>query len=365
MIILLSSCTEKEPEIGNEWIVLPDLNGLIESKVNRELDSLGVNYQIEYHNEEVIGYYSMFIMYKDYHIDDIVNKDTLITVIVYPPNEGESIVLPDLTGLSRDEIIVLLRLEGLSIYFVEEESENEALEGLFIEYDDNYQAGDTFFTRSAIGVVIYKTFSIQEGYFEPIDMEYMGPYLSESFADINYINPRGGYFEVTLSRCTDGDTAKFIYPNDIYEAIRSSAKSVRFLNMDTEETYYGGEEEWGKPASVYTCGLLQSAESIILQTDPGDSLLDTYGRLLAWIWIKLPGEDEYFLLNYMVVAQGLAQVKYEFGGGETISYGDYTYNEWMHQAEDYAIENKLGQWSDFIDYYWDYEENQPNYDRWY
>ena len=328
LIILLSGCTEEEPEIGNEWTILPDLNGLVESEVKRELDSLGVNYQIEYHSEEVIGYYSMFIMYEDYHIGDIVNKDILITVVVYPPNEGESVVLPDLTDLNRDEIIVLLRLKGLSIYFVEEETENELFEGLFIEYDDDYQAGDTFFTRGAIGVVIYKTLSVQEGYFEPIDMEYTGPYLSESFADINYMNPRGGYFEVTLYRCTDGDTAKFIYPNDIYDAIQSSAKSVRFLNMDTEETYYGGEEEWGKPASVYTCGLLQSAESIILQTDPGDNLLDTYGRLLAWIWVKLPGEEEYFLLNYMVVAQGLAQVKYEFGAGETISYGDYTYT-WL------------------------------------
>ena len=97
----------------------------------------------------------------------------------------------------------------------------------------------------------------------------------------------------------------------------------------------------------------------MLQTDPGDNLLGTYGRLLAWIWVKLPGEDEFFLLNYMVVKQGLARVMYEFGAGETISYGDYTYNEWMHIAEDYAIDNDLGQWSDLLDPYWDYENDSP------
>ena len=112
-----------------------------------------------------------------------------------------------------------------------------------------------------------------------------------------------------------------------------------------------------QPGSNYTCDLLTSAESIILQTDPNDDLIDNedYRRLLAWIWVKLPGEEEYFLLNYMVVAQGLAQVKYEFGSGETIMYGDYTYNEWMHIGEDSAIENEYGQWGTLLDPYWIYD----------
>jgi endonuclease YncB( thermonuclease family) len=110
--------------------------------------------------------------------------------------------------------------------------------------------------------------------------------------------------------------------------------------------------------------LLEAAESIVLQTDPGDGLLDTHGRLLAWVWIQLPDTTEYQLLNYMVVRQGLAQVKYEFGAGEDLSYGDFTYNEWMHMAEDLAIEEALGQWSNLRDYYWNYDDDQPYYDRW-
>ncbi len=182
--------------------------------------------------------------------------------------------------------------------------------------------------------------------------------MDESFSLIDPVDPRGGYFEVTLINCIDGDTAKFNYPQIIYDAIPNFSNNTRFLNMDTEETY-GTPEEWGKPGSNYTCDLLTSAESIVLQTDPNDGLIDNedYRRLLAWIWVQLPGEEEYYLLNYMVVVQGLAQVKYEFGSGETISYGDYTYNEWMHIAEDYAIENNLGQFGNLLDPYWNYELN--------
>ena len=135
--------------------------------------------------------------------------------------------------------------------------------------------------------------------------------------------------------------------------------------MDTEETYTNNEEEWGKPASVYTCALLTSAVSIVIQTDPGDELLGNYDRLLSWIWVMLPGEDEYHLLNYMVVKQGLAQVKFEWGAGETIGDELYTYNQWMHIAEDYAIANNMGQWGSLLDYYWDYNNEGPDWDRWY
>ena len=85
---------------------------------------------------------------------------------------------------------------------------------------------------------------------------------------------------------------------------------------------------------------------------------------MGWVWVKVPGDDEFQLLNYLVVKQGLAQVKYEFGAGETISYLNHTYNEWMHIAEDYAIDNDLGQWGNDLDYYWDYNNDTPLFGRW-
>lgn len=275
-------------------------------------------------------------------------------------NSGEvnknNITLPDITGLTRTEIEIIftdLDAEIQFFYFGDATIENSLL---FKEYGQFLSVGDSYDKDKVLPIITYPEYSSVSPFFEIIDLVYDGPYLDESFNSIDPVDPRGGYFEVTLGNCIDGDTARFIYPQIIYDAIPGFSNNTRFLNMDTEETY-GTPEEWGKPGSNYTCDLLTSAESIILQTDPNDDLIDNddYRRLLAWIWVQLPGEDEFFLLNYMVVAQGLARVKYEFGSGETISYGDNTYNEWMHIAEDYSILNDLGQWGDLLDPYWNYE----------
>lgn len=292
-----------------------------------------------------------------------------ITIILSSCNgstrEEQIVQLPDLRGYTKLEIKTKLDILNIEYTFRLVEIDVDA-DGYFFKYED-YNLNDDFNLADNLIVQLYhytKETLDDEDYFSVIEIEYNGPLLDESFSAIDYLDPRGGYFEVTLKYCTDDDTAVFNYPNDVYSAIDSSAKSVRFLNMDTEETYSGGEEEWGKPASVFTCNLLTDAESIIIQTDPGDNLLGTYGRLLGWVWIQLTNEEEYFLLNYIVVQQGLAQVKYEFGAGETIRYEDNTYNEWMHIAQDYAVENNLGQWSVLLDYYWDYDNEKPYYNRW-
>ena len=286
----------------------------------------------------------------------------LITILAGCTNASkDNYILPDLTGLQEDVIAEIFDEKKASYDFVYEENDGEH-GNVFIKYIGR-DAGDEVSVDDTIRIKVY--FGIPEGeYFEITDFEYDGPRLLESFKDIDPLDPRGGYFNVTLKYCTDGDTGVFDYPDEIYNAITSNAKSVRFLNMDTEETFSGGEEEWGKPASVYTCDLLTNATEIIIQTDPGDSLLGTYGRLLGWVWVKVPGDDEFQLLNYLVVKQGLAQVKYEFGAGETISYLNHTYNEWMHIAEDYAIDNDLGQWGNDLDYYWDYNNDTPLFGRW-
>lgn len=273
------------------------------------------------------------------------------------------IQLPSIVNMTYIEANKVLRDSGVSFYTIDVETTDESLVGK-VEGYKLYKELDKVDEEELIAVLVYILGTDVDTYFEPINIEYNGPYLDEIYSDIDYINPRGGYFEVTLNSCTDGDTAKFNYPDDIYELITSYSKSVRFLNMDTEETFSGGEEEWGKPASVYTCSLLYSAESIIIQTDPGDAATGTYGRLLGWVWIQLPGAEGHQLLNYMIVQQGLAQVKYEFGAGTTLTYGDATYNEWMHVAMDYAKDNKLGQWGNRLDYYWDYENNEPKLELW-
>jgi len=266
------------------------------------------------------------------------------------------VILPDITGLNRSEIEVVFDDLEVEIFFLEFGDANEFNSFVFINYGQYLSIGDEFSKEDYLPIITYPEYSFINPYFEVLELTYDGPYLDDSFSLIDPIEPRGGYFEVTLNNCIDGDTAKFIYPEIIYDAIPNFSNNTRFLNMDTEETY-GTPEEWGKPGSNYTCDLLTNADSIMLQTDPNDGLIDNedYRRLLAWVWVKLPGQEEYFLLNYMVVVQGLAQVKYEYGSGETISYGDNTYNEWMHKAEDYAILNELGQWGDLLDPYWIYD----------
>ncbi len=362
---VLVACTPDEDE-STRWVVLPDLKGLTRPDVIDQLEPLDIPYTFVYLEEDPEKSL-LFDSYEGHEAGDIVDAAEVVVINIYPQySPYDYVELPDLAGLTRADIAASLAALQISFYFAYEETEDPLLEDFFISYVDDLRAGDEVLNSSAVGVLIYSyEVVIGEEYFQVIDMPYDGPYLDESYAVIDYMDPRGGYFEVTLSSCTDGDTARFGYPQDIFDAIQSGAKSTRFLNMDTEETYNGGEEEWGKPGSIYTCSLLEGAESIVLQTDPGDGLLDTYGRLLAWIWIQLPGEEEYFLLNYMVVKQGLAQVKYEFGAGLDLSYGEHTYNEWMHIAEDYAIDNELGQWGNLLDYYWNYETDEPYYDRWY
>lgn len=266
------------------------------------------------------------------------------------------IILPDITGLTRDQIETVFNDLDVEIFFIDKGEATVSNSFVFIEYGQYLSIGDEFDKDDFLPIITYPGYSSENPFYEVLDLAYDGPYLDESFYFIDPIDPRGGHFEVTLKNCIDGDTAKFDYPQIVYDAIPGFSNNTRFLNMDTEETY-GTPEEWGKPGSNYTCDLLTSAESIVLQTDPNDGLIDNedYRRLLAWVWVQLPGEEEYFLLNYMVVVQGLAQVKYEFGSGETINYEDFTYNEWMHIAEDYAILNELGQWGDLLDPYWDYD----------
>jgi uncharacterized repeat protein (TIGR02543 family) len=222
---------------------------------------------------------------------------------------------------------------------------------------------------------------IEPFYFFPQDILYDGPILNLDFLNIvaygsygegNPYRGTGGAYYVDfdpsqgIGRCIDGDTTVFYYPNDIFTKITSSAKSVRYFNIDTPETRpIGNEEKWGHMASYYVCDILNEAEAYILQSDPGDNFLDRHGRLLAWVWIRMPGETEFWLLNYMVLRQGLGEVRYLFGAGETdvTVYDGYTYLAWLYYAQNKAIQDGFGMHGLGMDYYWNDQLNRPNYNR--
>lgn len=130
---------------------------------------------------------------------------------------------------------------------------------------------------------------------------------------------------VEFSECIDGDTAKFVYKDEII--------SARFLAIDTPETKHPskGVEPYGKEASEYTCNSLKKAKVIELEYDDDSDKIDKYDRHLVWVFV-----DE-TLLQKELVSKGYASVAY--------LYGDYKYTDILEEVEQGAEDSKLGIWS--------------------
>lgn len=132
--------------------------------------------------------------------------------------------------------------------------------------------------------------------------------------------------EVILSKCVDGDTAKFIFENN-------KEYTVRFLAVDTPETKHPKikEELFGKEASSFTCNSLKKSKKIILEYDKNSDKFDKYNRVLAWVFIDKK------LLQQELVRNGLAEVAY--------LYNDYKYTDLLKDEETLAKINKVGIYS--------------------
>lgn len=132
---------------------------------------------------------------------------------------------------------------------------------------------------------------------------------------------------VTLEKCVDGDTAKFLSSD-------GSITSYRFLAVDTPETVHPtkGVEPYGKEASDFTCNALTNAKEIKLEFDDNAGKVDKYDRGLAWVFVD--GQ----LLQEQLISKGLAEVAY--------LYDDYKYTGLLQDAEAVAKANKVGLWSE-------------------
>lgn len=148
-----------------------------------------------------------------------------------------------------------------------------------------------------------------------------------SLPDLDYSNMHlleDGYEIAEYRTNPDGDTVTFIVDGIPYV--------TRFLAIDTPEMHYeeNNPEPWAQEALTYTENILKNANTIILEIDEESDIFDDYDRLLAWIWVD--GE----LLNYKLVENGLAYVKY--------LYGDYKYNDILIQLEDEVSAQGIGLW---------------------
>ena len=187
--------------------------------------------------------------------------------------------------------------------------------------------------------------------------DYNGPTINPEHYERDFLGARGGIITVTLGRCADGDTAIFNFPQSVvsrWPNITSNYDRVRFLSVDTPEVDgpNTNQEPWGKPASIFTCDVLTNASIIQLQSDPGSSQSETFGRTLAWVWAD--GK----LVNYMTTERGLSDARTVPSFPTNIFSDNITLYNWVELAGHHAMINQLGVYGE-LDPFWDYENNQP------
>ncbi len=130
--------------------------------------------------------------------------------------------------------------------------------------------------------------------------------------------------KVELDKCIDGDTIS-IKSGEIYI-------KVRFLAIDAPEI--DKNEPYSLEAKEYLCNLIKNGKNLYLEYDNKSDKVDKYDRILAWVWI----DDT--LLQTELVKNGYAKVAY--------LYDDYKYASDLKKIEEYAKDNKLNIWSEYI-----------------
>lgn len=189
--------------------------------------------------------------------------------------------------------------------------------------------------------------------------------LHPEFVHSDTIFSEYGMVEFQYQSAADGDTVYGVSldPRDPIQFTGDSR--IRFIMVDTPETQKPGV--WGEPyaevATNVTRTLLSNASKIYIQADPSGTLIDTYGRHLGLIWVKIDQEfsfnnitadgtpivleEGYHLLNFVLLKFGLGQKNI----AKTVKYREapifsnrYLY-QWGNEAENYAKENKLGIYS--------------------
>ena len=89
---------------------------------------------------------------------------------------------------------------------------------------------------------------------------------------------RAGLIEARVSKNVDGDTIHVTMPDGADE-------KVRFIGVNTPESTIR-HEPYGKEASAFTKSRLAVGARVWLETDV--QLRDTYGRVLAYVWLAPP-----------------------------------------------------------------------------
>ena len=150
----------------------------------------------------------------------------------------------------------------------------------------------------------------------------------------------------------DGDTTHFkVEPGIVTDSVDNVLKA-RYIAINTPEST-GKIEEWGNDAAAFTEAKLESADSIILESDTDDGKwnIDSTGeRRIVWVWYRPAGESEYRNLNIEILQSGLA-----FASNTAKNrYGDVAMKAYQQ-----ARREKLYIFSDDLDPDFPYGDPQP------
>ena len=170
-----------------------------------------------------------------------------------------------------------------------------------------------------------------------------GPKITEELFSLPFEDgsmPGGGFAEVTVASCGDGDTTVFNFKDEYVNVDRQ--ERTRYMNINTPEISHSpdgsGEEPWGVAAMKYNNDILKSAKKILVQSVKGYGFREVYGRLLGFVWysnVENPILSDYKLLNVEMVREGYAY----FGGSDPLKElysGDIYYNTYFDYAYLYA-----------------------------
>ena len=109
------------------------------------------------------------------------------------------------------------------------------------------------------------------------------------------LNQQENLIEAKVTRVIDGDTIEVELANGVEE-------TVRFILVDTPESkgkYAGNPQPFGKEAEAFT---KQQLEGKTVGLEAGVEERDTFGRLLAYIWVNKA------MFNETLLREGLARV---------------------------------------------------------
>lgn len=138
-------------------------------------------------------------------------------------------------------------------------------------------------------------------------------YASQVTLDLTSIKTKKQ--EVTVRQHIDGDTTHFNFVKNSqltgyveadFADLPGGYIKARYIAINTPEST-GKIEKWGKAASNFTKAKLESAETIIVESDNDTWNKDsTGGRLTLWVWYRTSAEAEFRNLNIEILQNGYA-----------------------------------------------------------